>query len=113
MVANVVSLILTLIINSIVGFALFFGMILGMNGYSGKDTKWGIIAFIIIAGISRVLTAVLSFVICNIGQNKWQWNSIVAALIAIIGFSIINGVINFIAIIVAIGIAEAMRKGGI
>ncbi|MEK7724655.1 MAG: hypothetical protein AAB336_09930 [Acidobacteriota bacterium] len=111
MIANVVSLILTLVINCIVGFALFFGMILGMNGYSGKDAEWGIIAFIIIAGISGILTAVLSFVICSFAQNKWQWNAILAALISIVGFSVVNGVVNFIAIIVAIGIAEAMRKG--
>jgi hypothetical protein len=112
MVANVVSLILTLIINGIVSFALFFGMIIAMNGFSGRDAEWGIYAFLILAVISGILTAVLSFVVCNFSQNRWQWNVVVATSISIVGFSVINGIINFIAIILAVAIAETKRKGG-
>lgn len=111
MIANVVSLILTLIINGIVSFALFFGLIIAMNGYNEKDGQWGLLAFIVIAGISLILTAILSFLTCKLGQNKWQWNAIVAALVSVIGFSVINGVVNFVGVLIAIAIAEANRKG--
>ncbi|NJM52772.1 MAG: hypothetical protein HC846_04880 [Blastocatellia bacterium] len=94
-------------------FFLFLGMLMSMNGYSGKDAEPAILIFIIVPVIIGLLTAVFSFIVCNFSQRKWRWNAFVSALSSIIGFSIINGVVNIIVIIIAIGIAEAKRKGGV
>jgi hypothetical protein len=112
MIANILSLVLTLIINCCVGAFLFFGMIVSMNGFTGKQAENGIIAYIVVGIISILLTSILSFISCYFLQSKWQMNPFLSGVISVIVFSIINGIGLFIAIIVAMVIAESNRKGG-
>ena len=52
-----------------------------------------------------ILAGVLSYWLANSAVNKWNWNKVIAVLIAVIAGTTLGGVISAISIIAAIPIA--------
>jgi hypothetical protein len=111
MTGKILCFIATLIINVAIAAFLFFAMILAMNGFSGSDAEIGLLTFTAIAAISSFATAVLSFIVSGVIQTKMQKGEFISIFVSILAFTMVNGFVCIIAMIVGVGIAEMKRKG--
>jgi multisubunit Na+/H+ antiporter MnhB subunit len=106
---KIAAFLITGLINVSVGIVLFFFLLLGLNGFSGKQAEPGLILYIVWVLIASVITAVLSLWLTNYLTAKKGMNSILAGLIPVTGFVIIGAVSTFVALIAAVILVDALR----
>lgn len=80
-------------VNLAIGVFLLFFLMLGLNGFSERDTNYAFLFFIIGALVIAVLAGILGIVLLNFLINK-NFRSISASIIAILIFSILGIIIN-------------------
>jgi len=91
--AKILTFIITLLINSGIGFFMFGALILGMNGFpSAKSAEPGIILYTVWAVVSTIVVSLLSVIAVYFLDNKKEINSWLSALISVVTFSIIGGI---------------------
>jgi hypothetical protein len=106
--AKLTAFALTLLINIAIGVALFFFMLILMNGFSGSDAEPGLIAYVVLGLIVSVLMGTGAFLLTRFLMKK-EMNGAIAALIAVPVFSVVGGGLKVVCAFIGIGIAEYVR----
>lgn len=99
----------TATVNLGIGIILLFLLIIGLNGYSERQSTPGLILFIVWIFIFSFITAAFSFFTASFLNKKKSFSPFAAALISIIGFVLVGVVLDFIGIFAAIGLIEVLR----
>ena len=92
-----------------IGIMLLFVLLLSLNGYSGNQAEMGLILFIIWALLFSAAAAVCAVISANFLTAKKSLNWIAASLISILIFVIIGAILNFVGMVAAIILTEALR----
>ncbi len=108
MAAKVTALVLTILINLVLGVAVFFFLLLAMNGYSGSDAEPGLITYVALGVTVSIMMGIGAFVLTGY-LIKRGTKMAVAPLIAVPAFSVLGGVFKIVAAFAAIMIAEYVR----
>jgi hypothetical protein len=111
MVGKILCFIVTLVINLLIAGVLFFAMIVTMNGFSGSDAEIGLLTFTAVAAISSFATAVLSVIVSGVIQTKLKKGEFISAFVSILAFTMLNGFICIVAMMIGVILAEMKRKG--
>jgi len=106
---KLIPFMITGLMNIGVGVVLFFLLLLGMNGYSEQQATPGLITFIIWVLLVSLLTSISSVVLTSFLTTKKSMNFWIAALISILVFVIVGGVVDFIGWFISIFVTEALR----
>ncbi len=108
MAPKVIAFVITLIINFAAGVAIFFFMLLAMNGFSEADAEYGLGAYIILGIIVTLLMSTGAGLLVH-ALLKRNFGKIVAALIAIPIFSVAGICLEIVLSIIGVLIAEYVR----
>ncbi len=108
MAVKIAAFVLTLLINIGIGFALFFVMLVAMNGYSESDATYGLVSFAILGIIVSFLMATLAAFAAG-KLIKRELNPILSVLIAVIVFSLFGAFLKVVCSIIGVGISEFVR----
>ena len=108
MAIKIAAFVITLLINAAIGVAVFFFMLLAMNGYNGSDAEYGLGAYIILAILISLLMSGGAVVAVQMLMKR-EFRAGIAALIAIPIFSVIGAVLKIVSSIIGILIAEYVR----
>ena len=106
---KIATLLMTAILNGIIGAILFFFLLIAMNGFSERQATPVLILFIVWIFLTSVITGVLSFLTTKYLINKKSLSAIVSGLMAVVMFVIGGGVLNIIGFFGAILLATALR----
>ena len=106
---KITALLMTAILNGVIGAGLAFFLLIAMNGFSESQAMPGLILFIIWVVLTSIITGVLSFLTTKYLINKKFLSAIVSGLIAVVIFVIIGGIFNIIGSFGAILVATALR----
>lgn len=106
---KIAAFLITALANLVVGFVLFFFLIIALNGHSGSQAEPGLILFIVWALIFSLATAVLSVLAISYLTKKKSLSRLTAAIISVIVFIFVGGILDFIGVFAAIGLIEALR----
>lgn len=108
MAAKITAFVITLFTTIVIGVAVFFVMLMGMNGYSESDATYGLVTYGVLAfGVSLLMATHAALATGRL--IKREFNPIIAALISILVFSIIGAVLKAVCCIIGIGISEFVR----
>ncbi|HLA94279.1 MAG TPA: hypothetical protein VK612_01065 [Pyrinomonadaceae bacterium] len=108
MAAKIIAFFLTMLINIVADVAVFFVMLMAMNGYGESDAIYGIVSYIALAVIVTLLMSSAAAILAHI-LIKLEFGSFVSALIAVIVFSVTGVVLKIVCGLIGIGIAEFVR----
>ncbi len=108
MAIKITAFFITLLLNVAAGVALFFFMMLAMNGFSESDATYGFIAFIVLALMVTILTSSGAAYLVHVLQKR-KFHGAVAALIAVPIFSFIGVGLKIGCSIIGVLIAEYVR----
>jgi uncharacterized membrane protein YhaH (DUF805 family) len=108
MAAKINAFLITFLVNIAVGIAIFFGMLLAMNGYSETDAQWGIIAYVLLAIIVTLSMSAGAALLVHL-LRKRQFGGVASVLIAAPIFSIAGSALKLVCSIIGVGIAEFAR----
>ena len=89
------TFLITVLINAALGAALFFMLIISLNGFTGKQAEPGLILFIVWALLGSIMTGVCSFLSVKYLIEKKSFNQWLAALLAITIFVTVGAAIDF------------------
>ena len=108
MTAKIVAFVITLLTNVVVGVAVFFSMLLAMNGYHESDATYGLVTYIVLAlVISLAMSTAAWLTVRYLQKRQFQgWSS---ALIAVPTFSVIGGGLKIVCGIIGVLITEYVR----
>jgi len=106
--AKIASLLITLLLSIALGAVVLVFMIIAMNGYNESDATWGLGVF---AGLALIIASVISVLAFFFAGTliKREFSPLLSALIAVPIFSIAALVLEIIACLIAIGVAEFVR----
>jgi hypothetical protein len=99
------SAILTVILLIIFGVLFVFTQMLVLNGVSESQGMTAMGVSLVCQGAGAILAAVLAAWLTNLGITKFNWNNILAVVIAVITGTLFGGVISFLSIIISIPLA--------
>ena len=108
MAAKIIAFLATLIVNIAVGVIVFFGMLVGMNGYSEEDSTYGFVTYIVFAVLVSLLMSSSAAVAVHL-LSKRQYSSVAAVLISVVLFCFLGSALKVICGIIGVGVAEFVR----
>ena len=106
---KITALLMTAILNGIIGAALLFFLLMAMNGFSERQATPALILFIVWVGVTLIVTGVLSFLTTKYLINKKSLSAAVSMLIAVVIFVVFGGVLNAAGFFGAILLGAALR----
>lgn len=108
MLSKILAFLLTFAINAVAGIAILILMLVAMNGYSESDAQWGLIAYVVLAAAVSI-AASFGAVVANAALVRRQFSTLLALLIAVPALSILAVVLEIIASLAGVGVAEYVR----
>ena len=108
MAAKVVTFLITLILNIAIGIAVFFFMLLAMNGFSESDANYGFITYIILAAVVSLIMASLAVVTAHL-LSKRGFRALSSSVIGIGSFTVIGLVLKVVCSIIGVLVADFVR----
>jgi hypothetical protein len=108
MTAKLAALLVTLLINIAVGVAIFFFMLLAMNGYSESDAMWGLGVYIVLGLTVSVTASAGAFFTVQL-LIKRKFNQALSALIAVPIFSVIGAGLKIVCSFIGVLTSEYVR----
>ena len=108
MAAKLSAFFITLLINIAIGVAIFFFMLLGMNGFSESDASYGLGAYIVLAVLVTFLMSAAAVGTVHL-LLKRGFGAFAAVGIAIPIFSIVGGGLKFVCCIIGLLVADYVR----
>ena len=108
MAPKIIAFLITLILNIAIGVAVFFFLLLAMNGYSESDANYGFITYIILAILVSLLMASLAAAAAH-WLTKRGFRAVSALLIGIGSFTVIGIVLKVVCSIIAVLVADFVR----
>ena len=106
---KIATLLITAIVNGIIGVILFFFLLIAMNGFSERQASPGLILFIVWVVLTLIIAGVLSFLTVKYLIAKKSLSAIVSALISMAIFVIVGGISNVVGLLATILLATALR----
>ena len=108
MAVKIAAFFLTLLINVVTGIAIFFFMLLAMNGFSESDAEYGLGAYIVLAAVvSLGMSTGAAFTAHLLFGRKFR--GAVACSIAIVIFSLVGAALKIVCSIVGVLMADYVR----
>ena len=108
MAAKLTAFFVTLLINFGIGIAVFFFMLIAMNGFSESDANYGIGVYIVLALlVSLSMSGLAAFLVYILTKRKFR--GAIAALIAVPVFSIIGAGLKIFCSIIGVLVADYVR----
>ncbi len=83
-------------------------MLLAMNGFSGSDAEYGLIAYIVLAILISISMSIGAFLLTHFLLKK-QFTSAPSVLIAILVFAIAGVVLKMVSSLIGIDLADYVR----
>lgn len=108
MAPQIIAAAITFIATLAGAVVIFLMMIIAMNGFSGSDAEWGLIAYIGAATATIVLMSTAAVFLVRRLVRK-QFSAIGAVAIAVPTFSVVGIVAEIVLSLIGIGIAEFVR----
>ena len=100
-----ISAILTIILLIIFGVLSVFTQMLVLNGANESQGVTAMGVSLVCQGAGAILAALLAAWLTSLGITKFNWNNILAVVIAVIAGTLLGGVISFLSIIISIPLA--------
>lgn len=101
----IISAVLTILLIIIFGVLSVFTQMLVLNGVSESQGMTAMGVSLVCQGAGAIIAALLASWLTNLGITKFNWNSILAVVIAVIAGTILGAVISFLSIIISIPLA--------
>ena len=101
----IISAALTIILLILFGILSVLTQMLVLNGASERKGITAMGVSLLCQGAGAILAAVLAAWLTNLGITKFNWNSILAVVIAVIAGTIFGTVISFLSVIISIPVA--------
>jgi hypothetical protein len=108
MALTVVTFLITLVLSIAIGVAVFFFMLLAMNGFSESDANYGFVTYIILATLVTLIMAALAVVTAHL-VSKRGFGAFSSSLIGIGSFTVIGLVLKVICSIIGVLVADFVR----
>ena len=108
MAPKILAFLITLFVNIAIGVAVFFFMLLAMNGFSESDANYGFITYKVLAVLVSFLMAALASTAVHV-LVKRGFSAVVASLIGIGSFTVIGLVLKVVCSIIGVLIADFVR----
>jgi hypothetical protein len=106
---KIATFLITALVNGGIAFVMFFMLILGLNGFTGKQAEPGLLLFIVWGVLSALITGVLGILLANYLATKKSMNKIAATAISSLVFVIVGGVSVFVGFLAAVFLVSALR----
>jgi len=101
----IISAVLTVILLVIFGVLSVFTQVLVLNGANESQGITAIGVSLVCQGAGAIFAAALAAWLTNLMITKFNWNSILAVVIAVIAGSLLGGILSFLSIIISIPLA--------
>ena len=108
MATKIITFALTFLVNATIGVAVFFMLLVAMNGYSESDATYGLVTYIVLALLVSLSMGIAAFFTVGALVRR-QFHSFVALLIAVVSFSTVGLVLKAISALFGVGVAELVR----
>ena len=108
MAAKIITFLLIGGVNLAVAVILLFFLMLGLNGFSERDTNYAFLFFIIGAFVVTAAAGILGIVLLNFLTTR-KFKSVSALIIAVLIFSILGAAINLALVFGGVIIADLVR----
>jgi hypothetical protein len=108
MALKIIAFLVTLILNIAIGVAVFFFMLLAMNGFSESDANYGLLTYIVLAVLVSLSMAGLAALVTHL-LVKRDFRAITASLIGIGSFTVIGLVLKVVCSIIGVLVADFVR----
>lgn len=108
MAIKVAAFLITLLINIATGVAIFFFMLLAMNGFSESDATYGLGTYIFLAIFVSLLMSSGAVVAVHV-LTKRQFRGGIAVLIAVPIFSVVGAGLKIVCSIIGVLVADYVR----
>lgn len=108
MPAKIASLIITILLSVAVAIGVFAFMIIAMNGYSEGDATWGLGVFAVLGLIVSLSAGVAAHFFAGVLVKK-QFSLLLSASVAVPVCTIVAIVLEIIAALIGVGVAELVR----
>ena len=108
MTRTVLTFLITLILNIAAGAAVFFFMLLAMNGFSESDATYGLVAYIFLAVIVSLAMASLAAAAVHL-LSKRGFGAISSSIIGIASFTLTGIVLKVVCSIIGVLVADFVR----
>ena len=108
MASKIAAFIVTFLTNLVIGVAIFFFMLVAMNGFHESDANWGLGVYIALALSISVVMSVLAYIATGYLIRK-ELHGAIAVLVAVPVFSVIGGCLKFVCCFIGIGVADYVR----
>ena len=108
MFVKVTAFITTLVLNIAIGVAVFFFLLLAMNGYSESDANYGLVTYVLLALlVSLTMSAGALMLVRRLIHRGYR--SFVALVISVPLFSLAGAGLKIVCSIVGVLVAEYVR----
>ena len=101
----ILSTVLTILILIVFAVLSVLTQMLVLNGASENQGTTAMGISLGCQGLGMILAGVLSYWLANSAVNKWNWNKVIAVLIAVIAGTTLGGLVSALSIIIAIPMA--------
>jgi hypothetical protein len=108
MAPKIIAFLVTLILNIAIGVAVFFFMLLAMNGFSESDANYGFITYIVLAILVSLSMASLAAVAVHLLMKR-SFSAITASLISTGLFTVVGIALKVVCSIIGVLIADFVR----
>lgn len=101
----VISAALTALLVIVFSILLLFVQVIALNGASERQGLTAITLSLICQGITSILAAMLAWRLTTLLITKFNWNALLAVVIAVIAGTFGGGLLSFLSLIIAIPVA--------
>ena len=106
--AKITALVLTGLVNLVVGAVLLLFLLVAMNGYSESDATPGLLVYVVLALLTAGVMGVASLMLVGF-LAKRKYSGLTGGLISITIFSILGTGLILLSSLVGVGVAEYVR----
>ncbi|MEQ1764462.1 MAG: hypothetical protein ABL984_15135 [Pyrinomonadaceae bacterium] len=108
MAPKIIAFLITLILNIAIGIAVFFFMLLAMNGFTESDANYGFITYMVLAALVSLLMASLAVAAVHLLMKR-GFGAFSASLIGVGAFTVVGVVLRVVCSIIGLLVADFVR----
>ncbi len=106
---KILAFLIPAVVNAAVAVCLFFLLVLGLNGFSGKQAEPGFLLYIVWAIATTLGAGVLSVVLAAALTGRKDWGAAAAVSVASLVFGIFGAVSSVVGLFAAVFLVSALR----
>jgi hypothetical protein len=101
----IISAVLTIVLLILFAVLSVFMQMIALNGVSERQGATAMGISLVCQGVGLILAAIVAAWISNLVITKFNWNKVLAVIVAVIAGVLFGGVISFVSLIVSIPLA--------